>query len=235
MIEAGLEFANARLQEVLQALFALPADLRPSRYSRGEDEPATVIVELDEFLASTERKAPGPLLIAPRGTYDISIPEDKPLVCVCFLDVEPMLAKEFMLHMATAKPRFGFACAPEEREHRNRIKTKQGENLIESWVGRDLEQYIPGLYWLTLVPEVLAKKHDVPLSALKKIAREHIVVEDDQHLFRFYENPNDWKSTGDVARLCASLPGIFDIEQIRTQLMSAKTFLDLNALVRRWK
>jgi hypothetical protein len=149
--------------------------------------------------------------------------------------VEPPLVKKFLMHMAVTQPVFGLASAPEEREQRNRLVIKPGVNTVESWVGRDLEKYVPGFYWLTLLSDALAEKHGIPLSAVKKVALEHMELQGGQHLFQFYERPEDWRFTQEVAKLCSSLPGVFDVEGIRPSLMAAKNFLELDAALRVWK
>jgi hypothetical protein len=110
-----------------------------------------------------------------------------------------------------------------------------GASKIESWVGRDTQRYVPGLYWLTLLPEALARQHGVPLAAVRAVARQHIDLENGQHLFRLYERPEEWQETSAVTDFSASLPGVFDVEKIKPQFMAAKNFLDLNALVREWR
>jgi len=137
--------------------------------------------------------------------------------------------------MATARPIFGFACVPEEREQRNRVTIKQGLNTIDSWVGRDTKKYIPGLYWWTLLPASLADRHGVSLPTIARTALEHIELEGQQHLLRFYENPEDWRSATVMAELYPSLPGVFDVEKVRPQLESTRTFLELNAMVTTWE
>jgi len=137
--------------------------------------------------------------------------------------------------MAKANPIFGFACTIEEREHRNRVTTKLGINIIESWVGRNTQKYIPGLYWWTLLPASLAEKHGIPLSTIIGAALEHIELEGKQHLLRFYEKPEDWQSAAAMAELYRSLPGVFDVEKMRSKLEGARTFLKLNAIINAWR
>lgn len=177
MIESTLEFESASVRRVLQAFLTLPQGLRPSHCSRGEDEKGDLIGDAEKFVDSAINQTAGPYLKNLHCRYDISLAGDKPIICNCFLDVEPMLARQFLTHMAAAQPIFGFACSPDEREQRNRVTTKQGINTIESWVGRDTKKYVPGFYWLTLLPEVLAAQHGVPLSAVKQVAQEHIELE----------------------------------------------------------
>lgn len=236
MLEAGLEFEND-VEQVVAALTTLPPTLRPVHFSHEEKVRSSVdrIEDQKRFAAFAGQSQSGFFLLAPGLTYSIRIAAGKSTVCDCFLEVEPLLAKQFLVQMATAQPVFGFACAPEEREHRNRVTTTQGANTIESWVGRDPQKYVPGFYWLTLLPEFLATRHGVPLSAVEKVALEHLELEGGQHLFRFYERPGDWRSVHSVAQLVSTLQGVFDIEKIKPQIAAAQKFLALNTVVKNWQ
>lgn len=237
MIQARLDFDDA-IDPVLKTLADLPAMLRPIYFSHDEKvaNDADRIGDQDRFSAFVARSKSGFILFGPSGvSYSIRIAEGNPLICDCFLDVAAEAVEYFLKHMSKARPIFGFACMPAERERRNRVTTQQGLNKIESWVGRDTQRYVPGLYWLTLLPEPLARQHGVSLSAVGAIAQEHVELEGGQHLFRFYERPEDWQGTSTVTDFSASLPGVFNVEKIKPQLMVAKNFLELNALLREWR
>ncbi|WP_423600603.1 hypothetical protein [Roseateles sp. MS654] len=236
MLEAGFEFDGAA-DHVLTALAGLPLPLRPTHFSHEEKvgSDADRIADRKRFAAFVAKSKSGFFLLGPAVTYSIRIASGRPLVCDCFMDVEPETAKQLLEHMSTARPIFGFACAPGERERRNRVTTRQGVNTIESWVGRDTQKYLPGFYWLTLLPEALAKQHGVPLIAVKAVAQEHIELEGGQHLFRFYERPGDWVGARAVTELGKSLPGVFDVEKVKPKLLEAKNFLELNSMLRDWK
>lgn len=236
MIEAGLECAGA-IDNALAAFACLPVPLRPIHFSPGEKvgSEADRIEDQKRFAAFVARSKSGFFLLGPRVTYSIRISEGRPLACDCFIDVTPELAQQFLAHMSSAEPAFGFACVPGEREQRNRIRTQVGTNAVESWVGRDTQRYVPGFYWLTLLPDAMAKRHGIPLSAVEAVAREHIELQGGQHLFRFYERPEDWKETTAVTELCASLPGVFDVEDVRHLASAAKSFIELSSVLREWK
>ena len=235
MIEAGLEF-DGEIDGVLAAFVALPSPLRPAYFSHEEKIVDTTdrVEDQRRFAAFRARSQSGFFLLNEAVTYSLRLATGKPLICDCFIDVQPEIAKQFLVQMSTARPLFGFACAPAEREHRNRVTVQQGSNKIENWVGRDTRKNVPGLYWLTLLSESLAKRHGVPLAAIEAVAQEDLALEDGQHLFRFYERPEDWQKTHAVAELCASLPGVFNIEEVKPQLLAAKNFLELNSMLRDW-
>lgn len=236
MIEAGLEFAGT-VDRVVTAFADLPGPLRPIHFSQ-EEQPASASDRIDDekrFAAFAAESKSGFFLLGPGVTYSLRVATGKPLVCDCFIDVAPKVAEKFLEHMSKAGPVFGFACAPGERERRNRVKVQQGSSAIESWVGRDTQKYVPGLYWLTLLPNALAERHGVPLAALNAVAQGHIELEGQQHLYRFYERPEDWQTTSAVTQLCASLPGVFDVQRVTPQISAAKNFIELNSLFQEWK
>lgn len=236
MLEAGFEFEGA-VEDVVAAFAGLPFPLRPVHFSHEEKVASDAdriedSKRLAKFIAKCQS---GFLLLGPGVTYSIRIAAGKSLVCDCFIDVKPEAAQELLEHLSKARPIFGFACVPSERERRNRVTTSQGVNTIESWVGRDTQKYIPGFYWLTLLPNALIKRHGVPLSVVERAAREHIELDGGQHLFRFYDRPEDWRAASVVDELCASLPGVFDVEKLKPRISTAKNFLELNSLLREWK
>jgi dTDP-glucose pyrophosphorylase len=64
---------------------------------------------------------------------------------------------------------------------------------------------------------------------------EHVELDGHQHLFRFYEKPEDWRSANALAGLYSSLPGVFDVDKIRPALETTKTYWELNAIADNWK
>jgi hypothetical protein len=238
MVEAELEFGDGTLERVLTTLVTLSPSLRPTHFSDGDEDDISSRQLIDgsrksvKFLSS---RSTGFFLFGPTLTCSLSVVKGKALRVYCSIDGESSLATQFLGHMAQAQPIFGFACTREEREQRNRVVTKQGISTVESWVGRDPERCTPGLYWLTLLPTVLAEKHGVSLSEIRRIAKEYAEPYDGQHLFRFYERPDDWRTDTGVAEFCSSSPGFFDIERVRPKIMAAKNFLDLHAILRDWK
>jgi hypothetical protein len=200
-----------------------------------EDEPAEAIGDVDTFLHTFKMPTIGVYLQNAVALYDVRRSSPTTIIVDADLDSVPDAAvREFLIHMAAAGPIFGYACAEEELERRNRITTELGINTIHSWVGRDIQKYVPGLYWWTLLPASLAEQHGIPLSTLVSPAREHIEIEGQLHLLRFYEKPEDWQTAPVMAELYRSLPGVFDVEKLRPKLRGSTTFLELNAVLDAW-
>jgi hypothetical protein len=235
MIKGELLFPLSSLQLILEKLLTLPQVLQPTYRSLGENEVGSPIGDPKRFVHSFELPSSGIYLKASNALYDFRRSRNGSLLLGAYFDgIAPLVAKDFLTHMAPAHPIFGFVCAPEERERRNRVTTRQGVNAIESWVGRDTQKYIPGLYWCTLLSESLAERHKVPLSTIAGLALEHIDLDGEQHLFRFYEKPEDWRSATVVDELYSELSCVFKVEQILPQLERARTFLELNSMISTW-
>jgi hypothetical protein len=238
MLEAGFTFASeSELQKVVSILLELPPNLRPMYFSSDEKKwpKANLLSDSERLQAFLRQNQAGFFLIGSGVTYSFRIANGKPLLLDCFLEVAPEGIEALLVGLSRANPEFGFACSTEEREARNRLIIRQGANTVESWVGRDTRLYVPGLYWLTLAPERLLKLHQVPLSALAAIARQHIELPQEQHLFRFYDAPGEWASVTAVGKVATSVPGIFNIGKVKLRSDSAKTFPELQEVLREWR
>jgi hypothetical protein len=236
MIEAGLEFID-NIDLVLEKLVRLPGLLRPTYFSHEErvENEFDRVDDQNRFQSFLKSSKSGFFLTGAGVTYSIRIISEKSLICDCFLNVEPQLAIAFLKHMSEASPCFGFACDPSEREWRNRLVILQGENETKAWVGRDTHKYLPGLYWLTLISDDLAKKHGISYPKLSASACEYSELVGGQHLFRFYETPADWRDNYAVAKLYESTPSLFKIDSIRSEAESAVNFLELHSVLRNWR
>jgi hypothetical protein len=232
MIVARLELPPLSGKQLIEALLAMPEELRPTHYREGEESKRTPIDPQKLIARVTSPEVTGFFLGNRKADYDLSFYGPRiPMVCYADLNLSPRLAWAFMMHMAQLQPVFGHACANEEEEYRNRVFKKLSTMSSESWVGRDLNKYVPGLYWLTLLPVQLAKRHGVPLDALEQAAIEHLEPAPGQHLFRFYDDPEDWRTATAIHALCTALPGIFDSEKFMAELELVHFFLDLRTVL----
>jgi hypothetical protein len=235
MIGATLTFPSPMTNSVTKTLLGLPKQLRPTSFTLAEDEPATTIGDVDVFLKNFKMPSIGVYLKSSIVEYDLRRAGPHTFVVDADLGtITDDAVRDYLIHMATLHPIFGFACTQEELEYRNRLTTTFGINVMGSWVGRDPRRYIPGLYWWTLLPASLAEQHGVSLSTLVQAAREHIELEGQQHLLRFYSEPEDWRSASFMADLYHSCPGIFDIEKLRPKLQGKTNFLEITAILHEW-
>lgn len=141
------------------------------------------------------------------------------------------------------KPIFGFASYDPERkfdekrgyvinnyieteseyEYRNRHFKKIGKFNCEAWIGLNLNKYISGLYWHTLVSKKIADKFRIDLSLLKNHSLKYQIFyegcEEEVFLFRFYKKPEEWKKYANkLDNLCNKITGIFSRKDIDYQL-----------------
>ena len=234
-----LEPGLGSLRTLVRELCTLPDNLRATRHSQGEDEAGRAIDDIEQYLASLKG---GPLLRGKGTLYDISAPPDLPIICNCYFNTTPpSLVRTFMERMAALGTTvFGYACTWEELQHRNRIfaEIDGGKGgTSEGFYGTDISKYVPGLYWLTLLPEALAERHGVPLAEVSQAALEHVDLGGGQHLFRFHDHPEDWrKRTDAMDDLCARLPGVFDVHEVRRLVAKGvKTFAELHDILHPWR
>lgn len=241
MVYASLSFGSGLTapKALVAALCALPPALRPTHHSIGEDDvrqpidEATALVRLLETGGSR-------FLWGRQVSYHVSPVVD--LTCSAFFTkaASSQLVRAFIERVATLESVFGYACAWEELLHRNRlfVQIDGGKGgTSEDWVGRDHSKYVPGLYWLTLLPEALAERHGVPLAPVSA-ALEHVDLGGGQHLFRFHDHPADWRKRIDaIDDLCARRSGVFDIQEVRglVAAKAAKSFAELDDVLGPWR
>jgi hypothetical protein len=235
-IEAGFE-TESSVSTIVEVLASLPPGVRPRHFSHEEqvESAGDVISDKERLRSFIADSKSGFFLLAPNVTYSIRIAAGHPALCDCFLTVEPALAYTFLEHIAKACPNFAFACRPEERESRNRVRLRVGPNSVESWVGRNPAKYIPGFYWLTLIPDALLERHKIDVSTVERFALEHKRIGRGLNLFRFYDSPDDWTRNDRVKELIRATPGVFNIEVVLTMLAGMTKYNEVSAVTRDWK
>jgi hypothetical protein len=242
MIDLFVEFDTADVGSIVELFCTLPDELCPTHFSFGEGESDALISSVNEVLESVGKAGIGPVLKNAQVTYEIGffdglVGEDrvtsKTITCSGFLKLGVEQVKKLMKEILKSHPIFGFACLPEEREAKNRVVIQQGVNKVESWVGRDVNKYIPGFYWLTMLTNELLLKHGLQVEAIRAQALEAWEV-NGNYLFCFYEDPGDWNKSVATQQLY-SFPGVFNIEKAKKELSSKANFLELDAALRQWK
>jgi hypothetical protein len=236
LVEGRIVFRPGAVREILDTLLSMPGDLHPTHHRYGEGERWTSIEtsrKVQEYDISGYGSG-GITLRAPRATYDLWFFDTVPSFCDGYR-IAPSLAQEYLAGMAKARPVFGYCCTHEEEKDRNffQLGTVRPDG-VTAYLGRDTEKFIPGLYWLTLISESLATKHDVPLNLLEEISLEHVDLGSGLHLFRFYDRPEDWQSDTKVKALAASLPGIFNRQNVMSEFRFGMGFNELVDLMHKW-
>ena len=230
-IHVRLNFESSSSEILIRAICALPDEIRPTRHCEGELGLGKPIGNVEDYLALENR---GSILRGSRVSYLVL-----GTVCDCEMDVDPNLSRAFLESMASATPVFGHAHTWDELKYRNWVFVEiDGGKLgtSEGFYGQDLSKYVPGLYWLTLLSEELAERHGVSLAEVEAVALEHVDLGDGQHLFRFFQDLNDWRERADVIdEFCARTSGMFDINHVRRLVeKGVRTFAERYDLLFPW-
>lgn len=237
MIWAKFYFLEGALWQALSAIDRLPSAARPTHFCFEEGDPRTDDNRfvLDEKFAAWVARHGSFLLEANGAQWSIWRWKGVHIDCHCFLDVDGDVARAVVSRLAPVGIIFGYACCEAELYWRNNIYVRFAGGSSKTWVGRDYQKYIPGLYWTTLISEDLASQHGVSLADLAADAVEHEQISGGGHMFRFYNRPEDWSSHKTrIDQLCSSMPGFFDVGAIRRQVEHVTSEAERRRITSRW-
>lgn len=237
MTEAMLYYANERFEAVIEVLLHLPESLRPTRFRRDEGVPKSkdVVSDVPRFRAFLDKGLNGAFLYAERTIYSFANAGPSEFY-VYILKLDAQDANILMRDLGGLGVSFGYAADIAERHHRNRLVKSASYGTDEAWVGRNWHRYLPGLYWLTILPASLAKQHEVPLEILKRAALAVEELAAGVWLLKFFESPEHWLAhSGKLDRLCQETQGLFSISRVRPAFEEAKTFLETAEVLRSWR
>ena len=236
MIELEIQFKGKALAGVLGAFQNVPLSMRPVQFGANEGH-VDGAVDSAEFPEFVERAKSGFFLIAPDVYYDVSIfPTKGRIICRGWISKDAVPVETFLLDMTSAEPTFGFACATDERDHRNCVKVQARDGDLSAWVGRDPNNTFPGLYWLTLFSPELLERYNFPMQTFRSAATDSVRTESGYWLIKFFERPESWLQHDQMMRsLISGTPGIFDIEAVKQGLPKTDRVLELSSYLSRWK
>lgn len=212
--------------EIVSCLMELPEAICPVYFAEDERKviKSNVLSDESRFQKFVTENPDGFYLYAgnKKNSIDVSTWSDDCTEVVLWLETSSSknLVVTFIKALAKFNPVFGFACATDEYYHRNRYYTKIGVNKIESWIGRRLDRYIPGVYWITLLSDELLGRHNVLLSNLSGEAIVSEVFGDGSlHFLQFFENADEWKDNAErLDHLCEQIDGIFSKKFVEVAL-----------------
>ena len=238
MVEVRVSFDKERLAVLLNALANLPAPIKP-QYFGEEEKLGSQANRVDdaELFSDFVRSYPGGFfLFADEWTYQIFTAGERPARFTAYCSAPPSDAvlKRFFELMASVEVPFALAADESEYEHRNRLYQRIGENDVESWVGRDIRKYLPGLYWYTMASESLLQEHGVDITKLSAntLSSERFGK---CHLFKFFERAEDWKKqAAKLDELCETTEGIFSSRQVSAEAGRARNYVEYSNIVGQW-
>jgi hypothetical protein len=242
MIEATVYLEKGtHISSLVETLKTLPASICPTYFTEEEGKivKSNKLDDMDRFNVFLEENQDGFLLYSEnKSCIDISLSVDYISVTLYPTDsLSDELVMAFFHSVENYMPLFGYACEYDEYKHRNRNFITIGTNHIESWVGRKLNKYIPGVYWYTLLSNKLLKQHSVNLSDLASEAMSIEAVGDGTlHLLKFFENSEEWKESVDrLDDLCERTEGIFSIRMVNESVAGIKNFLTYDSIIANWR
>ncbi len=259
-VEVVVYFDNRNIQQVIDSLQALPTHLQPRYFSEEEtlkskkDEVVNK-KRLEKFIACNPA---GFILFADACLYDLSIHERGYSKIYCDVEDEVLYSYIPLLFqtLASVTPIFGFAGENQERlpdadgsyvithekvssehDHRNTYFITLGMNHIESGIGHDLDKYIPGIYWYTLLSDELLNKHHVDLASLSaEVISAETLGDGSLHLLKFYENPGDWRENAErLDTLCERTDGVFSRRSVESAVSGVSNYLEYNDIIAEWR
>ena len=218
MMEAEAYFSpDAGARELVDILLRLPSPLTPVRFSEteGRAPKANRVSDGRRFSEFVERNLFGFFLFTEdRSLIDISPAPGGRGHARISLDVksgDPGVAEQFLSTMAEHAPVFGYAGEHEERRHRNyKIQPLAPPDVsYGSYIGRDLDRYVSGVYWQTLLSTALLDRHGI------EELRQHAVSTKSLgggavRMLKFFDDPSNWREHADrLDDLCENTRGIF--------------------------
>lgn len=242
MIESTVYFDNdIELEQLVKSLTTLPELIRPFYFSENEGKIITNrLADEVRFQDFIKENSFGFFLYAENRTcIDISMPTVgyKNITLYLAEGLPGELAVALFYCVADYRPIFGYACEYCEYKHRNRHYISIRENHIESWIGRKLENYIPGLYWHTLLSDKLLAQHNVELSVLiNEAITSEVLGGDSLYLLKFFEKPEEWKNNAShLDDLCEKIEGIFSRRPVEIAAAEAASFFEYREIIAKWR
>ena len=224
MIDASVNFKKDKNQKFISVLMNLPINLRPIAYSEAEDE-SRVNIDLNKVTRIEDIIG---CLWAPDADYDTRLSMDGAF-SVSIFGNEFDGIEQMMRDFSELEIEFGYACHCDERLHRNRIIQKKEYGTLESWVGRDYNKYLPGLYWITLIPNSLIKKFGVNIDEIRQISDKFEIKPNGNIFARFYDDPDQWQSRAEaIDSWCARTPGCFYKPPIENEAAKIPDFMGMS-------
>ena len=243
MIAATLYFENnVDVGDLVGCIQGLPEPIRPIYFAEDEGKivKANVLSNEARFEKFRKKNSTGFFLCAENNTLiDISTRRVGYVEVTLYLadGVSGEFASVFFKVLIDRKPFFGFACDEEEYDRRNRFYITIGKNRVESWIGLDLEKYIPGVYWYTLLSDELLSKHGVNLASLSAEAISKEALGDGSlHLLKFYEKPEDWKENAErLDERCKCTDGVFSRRSVEAAVSGMSNYLEYDDIIADWR
>jgi hypothetical protein len=232
---------RACIAKSLDLMQSLPIDFVPQYFSDSEnavDKAASLCADERAFSDFKKINELGYFLHAKACLYDVSFTNYGDSSIFIDLKRKSSYANVYrvLATLAGAGPRHAYAGFWEERKRRNRVGKRFDNSLLESWVGRSIDKYLPGLYWLNLISTDHAKTLNADIDSLQRLAFKYeSLVDGDYLLLQMYESPELWEeNAGRLDKVCDDINGFFSKEKCIEQLSSASDRKEYEERLKLW-
>ena len=259
-IEIIVNFDIENTRHLIGALQDLPSHLKPQYFNEEENVKSDKdqIFDSERFVKFLERNPLGFFLFSKSCRYNFYLYSQgySELCCDLYGDGGADDVLRVFNAFLSGSPVFGFAAQNKERlpdskgsyvithdmvtseyDHRNKHFATIGVNHIESGIGRDLDKYIPGIYWCTLLSDELLERHNINLLELSSEAISTDELGDDSmHLLKFYEKPEDWREHSErLDNICEKVDGIFSRRSVVKAVEGVTSYLEYDDIISSWR
>lgn len=234
-IHAHIDLRDTSRQDVYDFLMSQDKCLRPTRYKYGEIGKGKELGNASQARSLIKDTGLFPILFNENSNFMFRNPTPVYQLLSCEFKTESRTVEAFFEQLPQLRPRFGCAFLWEEKIAKNRVSVKVNSMGLEAWVGLDYNVYIPGLFWLTLMPRKLLSAHGVVAEELEQIAHNTKFLADDQLLYKFHVEPNLWRSNENVKATTTSSKGIFNKALVERELLGCASYQQFDSIVRKWK
>ena len=227
------------IDKSMDALQALPVALRPDRFSVCE-EPGTSAGKMEnklKFDVFVKKNRCGFFLFSEKIRYNINTFHSSDFrgidVDVIHGSLNESEITAILCVLLQSGAHFVFAAEYDEYCHRNKYIRRFDGMQVESWVGRDLRKYLPGIYWMTALP----KEHANCLPSLVSATGAAVTQIDSGHwLVKAYDNPANWlQYAPQIDEWLSQQPTFFSKRRILSQLDAAPNYMALSEITAEWR
>lgn len=132
---------------------------------------------------------------------------------------------------------FIYACSDKELDSKNRIKLQMGEASVESWVGRSITRYLPGVYWVTWISDKYAAKLNLDIEEIVTVLDIPKKRVAEGYYLKLGNKADSWKGhQGKLETLSDQKGVIFNVKKVikKVKTSSVKNILELEDVLSEW-
>lgn len=129
---------------------------------------------------------------------------------------------------------FIYACLDEERDAKNRNYNDLDGYSVETWVGRDISKYIPGLYWVTWISDKYSSHLNIDIEEFVASVNEPAERLGNGYCIRLGDKPELWRDyLKKLSKLSRDRDYLFNIDKVN--ISSVKTLVDMEDVLFDWE